>query len=772
MSLLADSEKFRADTEQEGNRLATQVAKEVPFDQHFKWYHDSYTAQVPKLKQKTNYEDGMLKRISNISTMKYAIRQNMLFGNTVVFKLYDVVNRKETNYATLFCENIEETDKAHMDKNIHMSQIIGNIIMKYYSVSPSLISCDGEYRSKFNKYQSFIGAKMKMPEVWNEIDAYVTKISSRRQWTVYASYFHGRESDSNYELERIIKSNLIAQNFLALAWFHTIYMEYLGLSESHMNVTFKEIFMAHLKVDTEFIKDLIKKHTEEQVEDFRIVTSQIVHPVFGSNRIRYVPLGYKMIPLNMREVQHPIKLKYKPWREYLVGNKCNDLVINQIAPGFPIALDWFLIKKTHKGLFDNKSQYERLKHSELAKSILSLLYDAQRSTYFATSDFGQNKKSTEQVKNWISSKFKRLSDRIREPIDFSIEEIIMSDVTLAYPSEFVGRTFADTINLLSISKTYAAKIGNPLVDYDIFAKYMFEVCYNLLALNKRLGVIHGDFHLNNATIGFLYKPSVSDARVVYEIDDQHKFIFDNNGYFSCIIDFSRAIVRPDTYDVLQDLSLPDNMKIIGDYDKFAAGEVNSMINLYTMLFPNKQKQKEELTVVFKNNLEAAFKLMTCVDIYMFAMRLNNLLKNLNKKFHDLLDKIIKLAEGYLATEMNYLIKDESYGKKILADEYPLATIMKKCFGEYVDGSTFKKEGVVIDYYLLNNPMDKSISKYELFPDVLKYSRYYDKKGKEVDVDIINNLRKEMRGTYEESRMHNFEHLKFLAKKYADFEELD
>lgn len=770
--LISDMDKFKNEIKTESNEAKEKVIGQIPFDKYFEWFHDSYTEQIPKIALKTDYNQGMLKRIFNIASMKYGVLPNMLYGNTVVFKLYDIATRKEVNYATLFCENIADIP-GRLEKNLFPEQRVGNIVLQHYSASASFISCDGEYRGRFSNYSDFIKAKIDYPEIWNEIEAYVMKTTDRRQWTIYSSYFHGRDTENNMELERIIKSNLIAQSFLALSWFHTIYTEYLGLTESHMNATFKEILFGNLKVDIEFIKELIKKYGEQDVEMLKIRTSHIVHPILGSKSIRYIPLGYKMIPLNLREVQYPLKLKYKPWREFLIANKCNDLVINQIAPGFPITLDWFLIKKSHKGLFDNKSQYERLKHSELAKGILNLLYEAQRSTYFATTDFGKTNKTSEHIKQWISTKFKRLNDKIRDPIDYSIEEIIMSDVALAFPSEFVGRTVADTVQLVKKSKIYDQRIGRPFYDYDIFAKYMFEICYNLLVANKRLGVIHSDFHLNNATIGYLYTSEVPNAKVIYEVDGEHKFIFNNNGYFACIIDFSRSLVNPEEYENLIDLSLPESFRPISDYDKFESNEVQNLLHWYLQLFPNKTKQKEELIVMFKNNFSAAFKLLTCMDLYMFTARLDALLNQqdfpVNKKCFELLSKLNKMSEMYITTEINQLLDDQAYAKLILANDFPIATIIKKCFPEYILTDTAKKgkEVTVTDYYKLDNPFAKSISKYELFPDVLKYSKFYGPKGEVIDIKAINQIKQDTRDTYEKRKLHSLEHLKFLAHKYLD-----
>ena len=63
---------------------------------------------------------------------------------------------------------------------------------------------------------------------------------------------------------------------------------------------------------------------------------------------------------NLKEIQDPLKLRYNSWREYLVSNVCNNLVINCISPSFSIILDWFYIKNSKKGLYDNKTQFDKI----------------------------------------------------------------------------------------------------------------------------------------------------------------------------------------------------------------------------------------------------------------------------------------------------------------------------------------------------------------------------------------------------------------------------
>lgn len=766
--MIASSKKFLQETESENKPTVDKLLKDVPFDKYYEWFEKKHveTAFVDgySIKHTTKYSDGMMKRIYNARILKTIISPNIIHSSVIVCKLFDGKNNKETNFATIICEHISDLPETFKNM-INPAQIIGKVAILYYSAFPSLISCDGEYRAGLTRYSELLSAKILYRDVWDEIEAYIIPAMNRRRWSIYPAYFHGRNTENNFELEKIIKTDLIVQTMFALCWFQTMYKEYLGYSETHMNASFREVFLKNSTIDLEFIEELVKKY-QKTINDFYDLTSSLTHKIMGTTKYKNIPVGYKTIPLNVRELQNIGQIKHKPWKEHLIASLCNNLIINQIAPNFPITLDWFVINNTKKGLFDNKSQYEKLKHSELAKIILNLLREAQRGTYFATNDLVMRQTPSDSIKQWISTKFKRLNEKIKDPIEFSISEIIMSDISIGYPSEYVGKTVSDIINLIDKNKEYNNKLDKPFEQYHIFCKYMFEICYGLLAVNKKLGVIHGDFHLNNATIGPLYTKPETKSKVLYRIDESHSYLFENNKYFACVIDFSRAILNPENHEIFQDLSLPSTMKAINDYDSFENGEVSNLLNLYLQLFPNKMTNRDSLKVIFKNNISSVFKLMTAVDIYMFSMRLSALLNlqkyKVNKKCYELLDKIIKMSETFIATDINKIIQDPGYAKQVEADVFPMEAIIKKCFQEFLDHGD-KKE-IVSDYYNIENEMKYSLAKYDLYPDVFKYSRYYDDKGKEINISIINNAREKHIVTNEKRRMHGLEHLKFIALK--------
>src|SRR3989338_2604517 len=103
---------------------------------------------------------------------------------------------------------------------------------------------------------------------------------------------------------------------------------------------------------------------------------------FKNNPIPTVKMGHKFIPLKLNEVQHPVVLNYDPWREILIAHKVSDFIINGICPSFAIMSDWFYVKNSKKGMFDNQSQYDKLNASEMARDIVRTLNEAQKSASF------------------------------------------------------------------------------------------------------------------------------------------------------------------------------------------------------------------------------------------------------------------------------------------------------------------------------------------------------------------------------------------------------
>lgn len=771
---------------------------------------------------------GSIQRMKKIINFKRHCLYDTMDMIVIVLRIVDIGRKREANYASIFCElqqNITPLRRI-MPHSLQQRDIYHGVFINMYNSSPSFISCDGEYRSRLCRFISYITARNIYPDIFAEIEGYVNSRKIRRRWNLVIQYFYPslEQESKSIQVELAIKTENIHFKLLAVSWFHTIYNEMLGMTEAHSNESYREIFLAYKEEDMEFLRGLIVKVGAVRIEEFRNALTQTV----GKKDFSPYMLGYKMIPLNVKEVQDPLKLRYRPWREYFVANKCNDLIINSICPSFPFVNDWFYIKNSKKGLFDNVSQYERMKNSEIAKDVIHTLIEAQRGTYFAAENLPSIVKTTEDISKWINPKFRKLSAKIDEAVGYSMENIIMSEVTLGIISEFVGRTFSDTITILNNNNTiYSQLLGHPLTDggFHYFAKYLFEICYALYCINTKLGILHGDFHLNNATIGAIYIPHINpllmkaraaangghdadtvdvdetDDDVDADVDVTHKqyidiplnvisdppkerehvlynvgetqYIYPNNGYFGCIIDFSRAIINPNKYEILTDLSLPSIYKLVSDEEKFRADETNTLVSLYVQLFPSKLRQREELAVLFKNHFDAVFKILSLLDIYMFTVRLTRILHKMTvpvcKKVTNLVEKIFKMSEAYISQEMNSMIDNPvKHAAKILADEWPILGIIKKCFSDFETDSAkiLNLKGSITDVYCYDNAATYSLELYEKYPNYMKRTGFLNEDGSEIYLDITERINKEIRLEYEKQKTINLELVSYISGRHA------
>ena len=725
---------------------------------------------------------GVLKRQSEIARVHYHLNYNTMDMIVVTLRIFDNVTQQELNFGTLFCELYKHIAPVRINHLAHHNQTQRDVVFTYFSASISYESADGEYRSRFSECRIITRAQTTFPELWDDITAYINHQIPRRRWSMYQRYFYPKqhERNSEREVEMSVKNSGIATSIFALTWFHMMYEKAFGVLDTNINKKYRLIFGPYEIEDNARFALLMEKYGSK-LADFCTLTNRAMAIDIQNPGMR---CGYKMIPMNIRETQYPLKLIYSPWREYFVLARTNDFVINAISPSFPIIMDWFYIKNSRPGLFDSESQEQRMRKSTIARGILQSLREAQRSTFFATEHI-EGIPPTDQNK-FVDSRFRRLHRKVEDPIQYCEEEIVMSEVALSFVLEYVGRTFANTIRIVTESSRYDKLIGRPFAaaGYDNFAKYMFEICYALLCCNTKLGAIHGDLHLNNATIGQLYVMSEEEKKnsyVVYTLSDEDDFVFHNAGYFANLIDFSRAIINPLHWENFIDSNLPRAKWHIVDNDNdFRTFMVEKMLHKYVYIIPGKLKYKDELSVIFKKHTAAAFKLLTAIDIWMFTNLMKRTFASIGLKVSKpclaLVMKMNRLAENYLNTKMLQLIDGgDQVARTIEEDDWPMMKILKQCFGEYKSSARSNRNNsgdrenakamVITDAYSYNNEMSSSLSAYESFPRAMKGTTYRDENG--VFVDMFYEARKKHRDVVEQLRESNLAMVEFIAKRHRE-----
>lgn len=681
-------------------------------------------------------------RIHAFTIFGYKITIDIVNTITVTFKVRDMLKESEAIFSFGYYEEL--TPKTIKGNSYILDG--SNAIIRYFVLGGSYVSKDGEYRACVISGSNlrYIYNNPDLRKISVGIVEYLKDKLVRRKFLISKEYFYPTDDKRSMEPNLEYYSYKLGFDLFALTWLNLMINLDLNIIENNLNEKYQKIMLKHKDEDLAYYRELKKIYPEKDIETLRFL---INHIRFNDNsRIcDTTKVGQKIIPLSISEAQNPFNLRYKPWREYLISIHLSDLVVNYVTPGFFIINQWYYIKNTRKGLFDNEIQYDKMYRSELADQITTLLTRANLYTHENITKKNKVMKNVNKtVESWLSNKFKTLSKKIQDPIEYAKEEIIMSNVALGFISEYVGRTIMDFVSLCKTSKYYNNLVGEPFTQkgYPLFAKYMFDVCYNLFCMNHRSGIIHGDLHLNNATIkASLYKnirniKDLKNPTVLYVLgkNEEEQYIFPTIAYNSCIIDFSRSIILPDKIDQLFDPSLPKSYAIINKLKEFNDDQVERLIHSYLCYTSDSEHNKDELTIIFRNKFEAVFKLLTVIDIFGFTKKLLHVFTLNDKtivtphKMHiELVKKINSYAESYLTTEMNKLISTKSYESVVIDMEWPIYTIIKKCFYEFL--ASIVDIGDITEVFNINNKLTFSLSKLEKFPSTIlsKKGIVYDKK---------------------------------------------
>lgn len=749
-------------------------------------------------------------------TVKYLKKYVWIDTLNTIVTVFKLRNTNSNEHAVIygFLYSIVDKDKK--------------ITHTYYCCGPSLLSRDGEYRQRILLYNGLSDIIKRYKKIWNALEEHILYKIENLPWNYYTEYFY--PTIKQQEIEPIMIASINKERFpikfLIISWFVELFNIINNIPVNHVNQTYINSMgwknSETMKADKKFYDILINNVGLAPVLQLRHELS--AYKV--SNELGSLKMGQKLTPLNISEIQNPFNIKYKPWREFLISEKVQDLAINGICKGFPYISDYFYLKDIRKTLFDNVIQYTKLEHSDLAMNITRLMIEAQRATYQTTDIVSpirkKNKKSKvdiaqssiDEINFWLSEKFKILYEKINDPIEYSKRNIIMTEVALGIIGEYVGRTFYDFL-LLNNPKTgsefYIDETGDALNNYEIWAKYMFEYVYTLLAMNIHNGVIHGDLHLNNGTIHPLYFKDMCDLdklgnkkpHMLYilkshqDSEEEIVYAFPSKQYHSCIIDFSRSVIRPSMVDKYEDFNIIESknikifkqgqIKLLDDDDKsiFHKEQVIRILGMIEYNFPELYAEnKTQLEILIFNSLEELFPLLTAIDIYRFSCEIKKYLMSIESNKSPqvkLINKINNISCNIFTSKLKEIINDPS---KIMIKDYQRYSnwiILNECFSEFIVMSTnenikdtnfykdiLQKEKTIIDVDCLSNKITYSLDRYETFPEFLKHTKKMNDNGKislhnKHKKDLVDNIRINIENT----KRDNLKIISLIAKRHKE-----
>lgn len=784
------------------------------------------TTDITKIKNNYNVAYGPAPRYAYFKMLKLTAQMSSTEVITTAFKLSDPeIPNSEIIFALLYSEP---------RKTVTSGTYLGTekLIHQLVCISASLLSRDGEYRQRLIPASVIKTVFEQYPEIYQDMHDHVQKKVDKYKWNIFSECFYPTNESKEYaeELESNVAGSNFAMSFLTACWFVEFINIYKNQKINHINKLFKVIFKfkdkSVVREDSMFIDQIYKKYGEEDM--YYIYNRLNCYNPSVVKKPSNVKFGQKIIPLNLSEMQNPFNIRYKPWREYLISEKIQSLIINGICSGLPMLGDYFFIRNTRKTLFDNYVQYMKMEHSDQAIGITRKLIDAQRGTFKPSNNDGyislkpgNNVKSVEQqnkdnlinkykddkddpdspdsaqeIEEWLSNKFRELHDKIKDPIEYAREEIIMSEMSLCVTSEYAGRTFYDAINICLDNESYANDMGNPYENYDIWAKHIFELIYTLYCLNSRKGVIHGDLHLNNFTIQPQYftkfrdVTSLKNPHMLFILDDNHLFAFPTRQYHTVVIDFSRAIVRPSLLDSFENfdivhakkLKLKEEGKIQllrpEERSEFLYEQVIRILKFYEMYFPDfTVPRKSSLSVLLLNNFDKLFPIFSGMDTY---LAINNTILFFRKtgldkkhlKHFKLLEGIVNRTEQLLTDTLEKIIEDpKSVDYSIM--QYTNRKLLDEFFSEYLIISPennnltqflSKNTTVGIDFY--ENKEIYNFDNVNNFPNYLLDQKYYGIDGKLYEGPIGSGY-KEYRKFYEKRKAENLNIISEIAGTYAN-----
>jgi hypothetical protein len=750
---------------------------------YIKHYKEKYL-QFPTLKKiMDNFNDeksdylylyGSYNRLNALVSFGYFLDIDIVNTICTTFKIRDLQTDTESIYSFGYYEKNKEKSGIKLADTA--------FTYRYFTTGGSFLSKDGEYRVGLISFANIRGIYI-MPIIQNifqDISIYLHKKLLDRKMMLTKEYFYPTDDKKIIETDLEYYSFEVQKDLFVVAWFNTMFNLHLGIIENHLNEKYIQIMTKYKKDDLEFFEGLLKKYSFEQMNKLRYISNHIflTNNLANEKKETATKVGQKIIPLSIAEVQNPFNIRFKPWREYLISAHLANYVVNNVSPGFFITNSWFYIKNSRKGLFDNDIQFTRMQRSELAVQITELLARAKIFTYENIHEQKSTSKklSKKTIDSWISNKFKELSEKIQDPIDYAKEEIIMSNVAFCIISEYVGRTIMDVILLAKSSPYYDKLIGSPftLSGYPLFAKYIFELCYNLYCMNSLSGVIHGDLHLNNATLKALTYTNIrnindiKNPNVLYVLGDENaQYIFQTTGYYLCLIDFSRCIVLPEKINSFKDTSLPKTYAILDNMKEFQSDQVERLLKIYIHYTTDSMSHIDELRILFKNKFEAVFKLLTATDLFGFTQKLimvfssadTSILKP-HKNCIELLKKINNYAQQFLIVEMNKLISNKDYEQTVLSMEWPIYTIIKNCFYDHLIINNPIQN--IIDVYNINNPLIYSLNKLDKFPLIIKDPKYIKNK-KEISTNNIK-YHTSHRKSFEKEKNKGMSMINYIANR--------
>lgn len=551
---------------------------------------------------------------------------------------------------------------------------------EYICIGYSYYSSDGEYRCIIMSFEQLCNVFENFSKEFDNIEYVADKVINKDKLIeLSAEYIEPFGEDyKRSEIENYIAKSRLPMQIFMVSIVHVNSQNNEKKLEHHMNEKFKIL-----------IEPFIALKILHIPRDMGVSITRInYHNDIHASLI----CGQKITPLTVADFENFGSINRPVWKELYCNNAMGDLMINSVFSGISMPCGWFIVKNT-KSLYDNEAMYNKIHQSNVYKETVK--------------DLRKLQKTTQEI----------FAEAINQPIEVAENNIILSPYAIVTVSEYVGRTLADYL----YHYHWLSKASGLLFDdCSIFDRYLFDIIYGLFCCNSIIGTMHGDLHLNNCTIFMqIYFPYKGEL-ILYDLRELNKnyYLFKHFGGYSCLIDFSRAILSPEKTD--------NGVEVMKD----------EILKLYERNFPEfYASHKINLEILSLQSPSDVFNIVSAYDVHSvcsklyFQLTTNKLIKA-SKEVLDRLKEVVNMSKDHLTNRMLKYISDSSY-----KPENSNKLMIDALFTPYIYSYNSKKDPNdkhIIDLSTYTSKLKYSLSSYETLPVYLQEIKTYeDKKVKTI-----------------------------------------
>jgi hypothetical protein len=572
---------------------------------------------------------------------------------------------------------------------------------KFISLSPSYESSKGEFRDSFIEYSALEYVFKHYGKELESIEETIMKALNAGKVDIDYTFYPGSKA-----IQRDL--NMLGIRLMTAATYLIIYKKLYSQIQQHIH-----------KVYIESISSII------DINAYTIKNDKIYHRLFNSGFER--PYGQKLTPLSVGEAININDISYPTWRELFLAYATADMVLNGIAPNFPVSANWTYIEGVAESTFDNILIREKFVHN---KEVVTLL-NGMKDVY----------KNSEDMVNMEDSR-----DKIYDSINYITSHKLLSNIAIARIDEFAGLTLTAIPPTVRRAKVVPPHYHQILTNIAYFDKFMFDLMYAAHVLHKRVGAIHLDLHLNNMTImnvdssfykleGDTYKYQKDKKYSTAFIVDQQQetYIFPFDGYYASIIDFSDSLVSRNFIDYTGKYITHIN------FDDIIENEKETIFNKLSNSLSYVKRYKDKVKAAIVGKYDQMFKAITALDYVSITRNFRLMcereldrpkLTSDERDFYideKILNRVQYMEEKcleFLLESVQNVVDDEGKETQFVGD-----VLLRKFFKKYLYDQQQTKRSDLYEVYRYNADWKSSVALYEDFPIWAKREKVEEKLGK-------------------------------------------